>query len=318
MQEKNVVTNTYWADNERFADVMNVGMFQDKVLTAEQLSERDGYLGLVNREKERQTFQRNRDVTKKVAFGTNFVILSIENQNDIHYAMPVRVMGYEFMDYNRQLKEIRAAHEKKKDLYGAEYLSGFSAEDKLQPICTLVIYYGKEPWTGPKNLSDMLDFSELPETVKGMVIDYPIHILDARRFQNSEELVTDARLLFGMLKRDEDKDAWIEYVEENKQAFQNVSSDTYHAIATFTKAGQLLDEQQKYASEEGNIDMCKALDDLIKDGERRGEQQGEQRGEQRIKKVIECLIADGLSDAIPRIVSEPNFCDEMFIKYQIG
>lgn len=305
MQEKNVVANTYWADNERFADVMNVGMFQDKVLTAEQLSEKDGYLGLVNKEKVENTIQRNRDVTKKVAFGTNFVILSIENQSDIHYAMPVRVMGYEFMDYNRQLKDIRAIHEKKKDLYGAEYLSGFSKEDKLQPVCTLVIYYGKEPWTGPKRLSDMLDFKELPETVKGVVADYPIHIVDARRFENSEQLETDARLLFGVLKRDEDKDEWIRYVEENKQSFQHISSDTYHAIATFTKAGKLLGNEQNYISEEGDVDMCKALDDLIKDGE------------QRIKKLIECLVADGLSDAIPRIASEPDFCDEMLVKYNI-
>lgn len=86
MQEKNIIANTYWANNERFADVMNVGMFQEKVLSAEQLSERDGYLGHVEKQKEDSGIQRNRDVTKKAAFGTNFVIITTENQSDIHYA----------------------------------------------------------------------------------------------------------------------------------------------------------------------------------------------------------------------------------------
>lgn len=325
MQEKNIIANTYWANNERFADVMNVGMFQEKVLTAEQLSERDGYLGHAEKEKEGSSIQRNRDVTKKAAFGTSFVILTAENQNDIHYAMPVRIMGYEFMDYNRQLKEIKAVHEKKKDLYGAEYISGFSKDDKLQPICTLVIYYGKEPWKGPTKLSDMMDFSKLPETVRNMVADHPIHIIDARRFEDSEKLETDARLFFGMIQRDENADEWEKYVEENKEAFQNISSDTYDAIATFTKTGRFLENKEKYLDVEGDVDMCKAMDDLIKRGEERGEKRGEKRGEERgkkmgelrIVKLIECMTADGMLNSIPQIATDSDFCQRMFEKYEI-
>lgn len=317
MQEKNIIANTYWANNERFADVMNVGMFQEKVLTAEQLSERDGYLGHVKKEKEDSGIQRNRDVTKKAAFGTNFVILTTENQSDIHFAMPVRIMGYEFLDYNRQLKEIKAVHEKKKDLHGAEYLSGFSKNDKLQAVCTLVIYYGKEPWSGPTRLSDMLDFSELPEAVRNTVADYPIHIIDARRFKDSEKLETDARLFFGMIQRDENADEWSKYVEENQEAFRNISSDTYDAIATFTKTGKFLDNKQKYMSEEGDVDMCKAMDDLIKRGEKRGKILGEESGKIKMIKLIQCMVADGASDLIPRIAEESDFCEKMFAKYDI-
>lgn len=161
-------------------------------------------------------------------------------------------MGYEFLDYNRQLKEIKAVHDKKKDLHGAEYLSGFSKDDKLQAVCTLVIYYGKAPWTGPTRLSEMLDLSELPEAVRNMVADYPIHIIDARRFTDSEKLET----------------------------------------------------------EEGDFDMCKAMDDLIK--------RGEERGEMKIIKLIQCMVADGASNLIPKIAEEADFCEKMFAKYDIG
>lgn len=45
MQEKNIITNAYWSDNERFADIINVGIFKaKKVLSAEKLEEVNGIL----------------------------------------------------------------------------------------------------------------------------------------------------------------------------------------------------------------------------------------------------------------------------------
>lgn len=309
MQEKNVIANTYWADNERFADIMNVGLFQKKVLTAEQLSERDGYLGRVKQRQNESDLQRNRDVTKKAAYGTNFVIVSAENQDSIHYAMPVRIMGYEFMEYNRQLKELKALHDKKKDLYGAEFLSGLSADDKLHAVCTLVIYYGKEPWTGSTCLTDMLDFSEIPEEIRDIVADYPIHVIDARRFEDSEKLETEARLFFGMLQRDEDADSWQEYVNENREGFQNLSTDTYDAIATFTKMGQMLDTKETYEDGNGGCDMCKAMEDLIA--------RGEAQGEEKLSKLITILMKQNLLQDIELATSDKQAREKMYIQYGI-
>ncbi len=94
-------------------------------------------------------------------------------------------------------------------------------------------------------------------------------------------------------------------------------SDTYDAIATFTKTGKFLENKDKYLDEEGDIDMCKAMDDLIKRGEERGEQRGEQRGENRMIKLIQCMVADGATDLIPRIAEEADFCKKMYAKYGI-
>ena len=85
----------------------------------------------------------------------------------------------------------------------------------------------------------MLDFSEIPEVIRDIIANYPIHVIDARRFEDSEQLETEARFFFGMLQRDEDADSWQEYVNENREGFQNLSTDTYDAIATFTKMGHL-------------------------------------------------------------------------------
>lgn len=306
MQEKNIVANTYWADNERFADVINVGMFQaKKVLSAEQLSERDGYLGHAEKKKKQDSIQRYRDVTKKADFGTNFMIIGIENQSELHLAMPVRVMGYEFMNYNKQLKEIKTSHGKKKDLTGIELLSGISREEKLQAVCTLVIYYGKEPWSGPTRLSEMLDFEDLPDEVRNVIADYPIHVLDVRRFEDSEKLESEARLFFGMLQRDEDAGKCFKYWEENKEAFQNLSDDTYEAIVTFTKSENLLENKEAYMNDKGGINMCKAFEGMIL------------MGEQKMMRLIQCMTEDGEVESIPRIASEPSFYQEMLKKYHI-
>ena len=44
-----------------------------------------------------ETVQKVLDVVKKTAYGVDFVILGLENQSKIHYAMPLRHMiGYAF------------------------------------------------------------------------------------------------------------------------------------------------------------------------------------------------------------------------------
>ena len=45
---------------------------------------------------------RVRDVVKKMAFGVEFVVLRIESQQKIHYAMPLRTMLYDGMRYLKE------------------------------------------------------------------------------------------------------------------------------------------------------------------------------------------------------------------------
>lgn len=265
MQEKNVITNKYWSDNERFADIINVGMFQaKKVLSAEELEENDSTLyAMVGKEKKKVGMQKHRDVVKKAAFHTNFAIVGIENQTDIHYAMPVKIMGYDYMDYDKQWQEIRKEHREKKDLTNAEFLSGFSKEDKLSPVCTLVLYYGEEPWDGPTRLSEMMDFENLPEEIREVVADYPIHVIDMRRFKDSEKLETDARLLFGVMQREGNLEEWEAYQLENEEEFSDLSEEAYEAIAVLTKSKELLNVRKNKTEEEGGVDMCEALEQMM-------------------------------------------------------
>lgn len=42
------------------------------------------------------------------------------------------------------------------------------------PLITIVVYFGKEPWDGPRSLKEMLDLNGLPKEIVEMVADYPL------------------------------------------------------------------------------------------------------------------------------------------------
>ena len=98
---------------------------------------------------------RVRDVVKKMAFGVEFVVLRIESQQKIHYAMPLRTMLYDGMRYLKEYREITQSMKKEKGKWTEEeFLSGMRKGDRLHPIITIVIYYSEYVWDGPKIFSD--------------------------------------------------------------------------------------------------------------------------------------------------------------------
>ncbi len=77
------------------------------------------------------------------------MLLGIENQTEVHYAMPVRNMLYDAMQYNQQVADTAAKHKEEKSrrdkqkqkISNAEFLSGFHKDDKLIPVITLVLFF---------------------------------------------------------------------------------------------------------------------------------------------------------------------------------
>ncbi len=109
-----------------------------------------------------QSLTRARDVVKKSAYGVDFVILGIENQQKVHYAMPLRTLLYYGLGYLKEYQEIsQGASEHGEMMTTEEFLSRFRRSDQLHPIITLTIYYGEKEWDGPLSLRDMV--SEMPK-----------------------------------------------------------------------------------------------------------------------------------------------------------
>lgn len=88
-----------------------------------------------------------------------YVLLGAEIQSRVHYAMPVKDMLYDAINYTSQVNEARSSYKKGREvdivpaeegltikLSSEEFLSGFRKEDKLIPVVTGVIYFGPDEW----------------------------------------------------------------------------------------------------------------------------------------------------------------------------
>ena len=177
--KKDSTFKEFWRDNERFADLFNGAVFGGReVICAESLQEMDTDVsGTIKMDGYSEGLERRRDVIKKFAAGITFVLLGVEAQQHIHYAMPLRHMLYDGMGY---LKEYRSLPAKTgKFQISDEFLSKMKKEDKLHPIITLTVYYGEMPWDGPMDLRGMM--TEIPQEMAGVFCNYSMNLLEVRK-----------------------------------------------------------------------------------------------------------------------------------------
>ena len=160
MGNTDVVTKNYMRQNTVFADACNYLIYGGRnIVDPEKLTELDPTeLGVVFERDSSvhdmdkpETIQKYRDILKSAVIMQDdraaYLILGIENQTDIHYAMPVRNMIYDALQYGTQVTAIASVNKEKETAKtSAEFLSGFCKKDKLLPVITLVIHFGADPF----------------------------------------------------------------------------------------------------------------------------------------------------------------------------
>ena len=111
------ILKNFWRNNHHFADLFNAALFDGKqVLKPDDLTEVDTDVSsLIKFNGHAETVQKILDVVKKTAYGVDFVLWGLENQEKIHYAMPLRHMVGDAFSYLKEYNEI-AARNKKTDI----------------------------------------------------------------------------------------------------------------------------------------------------------------------------------------------------------
>lgn len=281
MREKDVTAKEYLEKEERIADIMNAAYHGGcQVVLLEHVHIRK-CRSVIKKQKnnKRESNEITRDIASLVYVQTKAVHISIEVQTEVHYAMPLRVWGGDYADYQEQWRKIKETHRSKKDLRNAQYLSGFAKEDRLIPGTTIVLYMGIEPWDGPRCLKDMLDMEEFSESMKYHIVDYPLCIIDVRRYPECEKFTTDLKFVFGFLQRDQSGEELQGYLEEHKDVFSHLPEDAFDLLAQYSGSWKKLETyKNNLYMKEGEVDMCKAIDDLIAKGEKRGYDSGYDNG----------------------------------------
>ena len=271
----------YLSDNTRFSEICNYVLFDgEKVIKPEDLKECDTteVLSVFGIDKKQIVKQKWRDLLKSVSVkhtGQMYVILiGAEAQTDIHYAMPVKTMIYDALNYGEQVNEAKKRHRKNKDYRSSdEFLSGFTLDDKLTPVITITLYLGTTQWDGPRSLAEMMP--QMDERILPFINDYRINLLNPLEITDFSKFETGLRPLFELLKNASDEEKLNNLITKD-ETFTRVDVETVAAINLFVGTDIKYDEKEEV------VNMCKAWDDHkklgIQEGMQRGIQQGMQQG----------------------------------------
>ena len=288
MALQDTVTKQYMSKGEIFADAFNYLIYSGRqVIRPDQLSEMDTTQIAIpfapQEQGKPETTQKYRDVLKTLSVKKDktctYLVLGIENQSRVHYAMPIRNMLYDVLQYEKQVRELAAKHRQNRDAENAdEYLSGLTKDDRLIPVITLVINFGDKKWDGPLTFHEML--TEQPEEVLALLPDYKVFLIDpmAMESEDFDKLHSSLREVLAYIKYQRDK-AQMEKLLNEESKFSCLETNAALVINAMTNAGIAIDPNKEA------VNMCEAIRQMVDEGimlgEKRGEKRGEERGEKR-------------------------------------
>lgn len=252
--------------NEYFADLFNECLFGgEEVIKPDDLQEADtDVAGTVSKNSLSQDYEKALDVVKKSAYGIDFVVLGLENQNKIHYAMPLRVMQGDVLLYLKELNEIKKKHEKEDYETSDEFLSRIMKNDRLHPVITLCVYYGDQEWDGPKCLKDMF---KIPAKMKNFISDYKMNLIEVRESGKLKFSNPQVNAVFEILRKLYEND--YNYIIE-KYANVKLDPDVGLLIGSITRTKSIT-EQATGAKKKGEwFSMITAMQEFAQEYENKG------------------------------------------------
>lgn len=104
----------------------------------------------------------------------------------------------------------------------------------------LVVYFGDKEWQGARTLHELIDWSDIPDKWRTMIADYQMNLLEVNKIENLDQYHSDLMLLFGILKYRKDKKKMQEFIQTNKAAFAEVSTDLVKVIREYSHSTEIL------------------------------------------------------------------------------
>lgn len=288
MGQKDKASKFLEAYNDVFADIFNVLVFDDNYIDVTGLSSEDsetqsfGYDGNLH-----SSF---RDCIKRY-HNSNLICVSlgIENQTTVDNTMPVRMMGYDYNTYMRQLQN----------------------ENFISPVLSLVLYFGENEWETPLSLTDMM--TEVDDVVLSKVNDYPIQIVNMRRltpelcnrFQSDFSVIADF-----FAGQDNDDYYPVDRPIRHTEA-------VLHFLSVFTGDARYRDITKDVLEDEQKgqvISLCKVIDRFEQKGIEKGIEKGIKQG---IKQGVEQGLETGLKTLVSTLKSLLLSFDDIYEKVML-
>ena len=325
MGEPNNVLKVYMKREDRIRSVLEYYLGgelpQDWVVEAA-----DGFYTLIN-SKGKISFRERDNISRIWADGYSFC-LGLENQDAINLIYPWRVMELDCCAYGTKIEEIQERNERVKVVYGAEddFKYRYKKENKLEPILTLTLYWGRKKWEKPLSLKDMVDMEKIPEKLQKHFADYKVDIIHMRSIpeEDLQKMDSDLKYVLGIMKCTGSRKKYAEYIRKNKDYFSKIPRSAVDVINVCTNIKNITKYLQYTTSqedEEETADMCKALVEIernaIRKGHKQGVKEGQKQGIQQGIQLAQLLLADGRQEDIIRSATDALFRKKLIEEYRI-
>ena len=188
-----------------------------------------------------------------------FALFVLENQSKVDYGMVVRIMKYQVLLYERELRKASPNNYTPKGT-------------KLPMVRAIVLYTGEKEWDGARKLSDLI-LDENGQKIKlDPAEDFFLNLIELNKdvsYNLNNQCVQDFMDLVHQLY-----DTTI-HLGDTDRVYQR---DAVQAAYSITK-----DEQLKLIleQEEGGVKVCEAMRELFEDATNKGRVEG--RAEEKIE-----------------------------------
>lgn len=254
------------------ADIVNVFVYNGKPIvhetdlrpyvTSENVVSTEGKLKGLSRD----------NCMENIRDGMRYAIFGFENQDDIDYTMPLRVMGYDYTVYARQVEEIIAQNkENKQEAWTHKILKG----QKIKPVITFVLLYKDNDADDimPENLLQMI---EIPTDfqIRKYIKNYEINIINLKELSSEQikSFQSDFGCIAKYMSKYYNKSQLINELKSEKMVLTH-PKDTLFTLAALTKDNRYLAIGDDI--KEGTSKMCEIADALERIGYEKGVDAGE-------------------------------------------
>ena len=274
MAQKDITEKTLESYNDVFADILNVLLFHgEQLVKPEELEDQKPRAVFKADDKVREI---ERDVAKRwIQNNVRIACIGLENQTAADPYMPLRIMGYDGVEYRTQLRDLKPGQ-------------------KPSPVITLVLYFGyKGHWRAPLSLVEAL---EVPEILKPYVTDVKLNLFEIAYL--SWDQVNLFRSDFREIAR--------YFVQMRENGDYHPSDDEMEHIEAVMQLLNVMDRDSRFQTaindrieQKGVKKMSEWLTRVLNESESKGREEGLEKGrEEGLEKgaiqTLWSLVKDGL------------------------
>jgi hypothetical protein len=288
MGRKDMAAKALMRRNDVFADAFNTlfrraGFVVDAGSLVERNPEvvvpagwrRSGWMGRMND-------LVNEGIVRRVG-GTDCVLMCLENQSEVALDMPLRNLlsaGGRWEVCREKREEMNLAEGRLED--DAEFLSGLRRGELLPPVVVLALYLGREPWSGPTRLQDMVDVRN--SELRPFMADCPANVVSLVDLAEAEVWNMDSSLrpLSWLLRTQDDDREMLRRAREDP-LFLDAPSVLYRTFNELTGADLTVPRQEEHNN------MCLAIEKMKEKGRREERRKAQKALEEEREKSSKAL-----------------------------